>query len=471
MEILIVLISELLVVITITAMEALVMAVSLAGTILSEIIAALLTIGLSKPASSIPRTPDQSPSVSPEVTAPAADTKPKTTQVYVPPEVADERPVQKRRWHWRIRVAGLVLFLIGLIGVVSIEFIGADPMLRWALKDLTPKTGIEVTFDQVSGGFLRGTLEATNIKLKRTDNDYSNFDLACDKATCRFSIWTILWSRTSFESVTLEHVTGRYERVKSQITRSNQKTFEIRKFSATNCDLEIVDHSGSGEPSPPYRIHIATMESERMRSRWVLFDTLFRSNITGTIEGHPVSITSQPNQEGSTVRWEMSRLPVSIVGDHLKGPFRWIDEGSVDVVMNADVPSDAMPRGTLAMKWQLGFHEIHASLPDGLNLAMRTVAQLAVNELNRKIDGLKIEFDAKLPMVNGVAVFSSDAILDSLWEEIGASARDSILEKLGVNPEDVKKAFRGDAEKLMEKGKDAIKKGLNRLKSIRPSGS
>ena len=123
------------------------------------------------------------------------------------------------------------------------------------------------------------------------------------------------------------------------------------------------------------------------------------------------------------------------------------------------------------MKWQLGFHEIHASLPDGLNLAMRTVAQLAVNELNRKIDGLKIEFDAKLPMVNGVAVFNSDAILDSLWEEIGASARDSILEKLGVNPEDVKKAFRGDAEKLMEKGKDAIKKGLNRLKSIRPSGS
>lgn len=461
MEIIVVLISELIAVIAIPAIEILVMAISLMGSLLTEILAAVFTSGFSTstPLALGKRSPV---GAADDHSYPTGESH-RTTQVYAPPEVADESPAQKRRWRRWVRVGGIALFLFGLIGLVAIEFIGADPMLRWALKDLKPKTGIELTFDQVSGGFLRGNLEATNIKLKRVEDKYSNFDLACDKATCHFSIWTILWSRTSFESVTLEHVTGRYERVSSREPRANQKTFEIYKFMATNCDLEIIDHTASGE-SAPYTIRIATFESERMRSRWVMFDTLFRSNIVGTVEGRPISITSQRKETGYEVHWNADRLPVAIVGDYLKGPFRWIDEGSVDVVMTADVPADGTRKGILAMKWELAFHEIHAGLPDGMNLAMRTVAQVAVNELNRKIDGLKIAFDAKLPMVNGNVLINSDVVLESLWKAISTAARDSLLEKLGVKLEDVKEAFQGDAEKLFEKGKDAIKKGLQRMK-------
>ncbi|MEI8381003.1 MAG: hypothetical protein WCJ09_12800 [Planctomycetota bacterium] len=464
MEIIVVLISELIAVIAIPAIEILVMAISLMGSLLTEILATVFTSGFSKSASSTPRAPgNRSPVGAADNHSHPTGESHRTTQVYAPPEVADDSPAQKRRWRRWIRVGGIALFLFGLIGLVAIEFIGADPMLRWALKDLKLKTGIELTFDQVSGGFLRGNLEATNIKFKRADDKYSNFDLACNKATCHFSIWTILWSRTSFESVTLEHVTGRFDRVSSREPRANQKTFEIHKFAATNCDLEIIDHTASGE-SAPYTIHIATFESERMRSRWVMFDTLFRSNIVGTVEGRPISITSQRKETGYEVHWNADRLPVAIVGDYLKGPFRWIDEGSVDVVMSADVPADGTPRGVLAMTWELAFYEIHASLPDGMNLAMRTVAQVAVNEMNRKIDGLKIAFDARLPMVNGNVVINSDVVLESLWKAITTAARDSLLEKLGVNLEDVKEAFQGDAEKLIEKGRNAIKKGLKRMR-------
>lgn len=474
MEIIVVLITEIIAVIAIPAIEILVMAISVLTEILAasfDVLVAVFSVGFSKPATTTPQAPEnRGANGTGNLPSQTAGEPHRTTQVYAPPEVANERPAQKRRWRQWIRVGGLALFLVSLIGLFAIEFIGADPMLRWALKDLKSKTGIELTFDQVSGGFLRGNLEATNIKLKREDDKYSNFDLACDKATCHFSIWTILWSRTSFESVTLEHVTGRYERVSSREPRAKQKTFEILKFSATNCDLEIIDHTSSGE-SAPYTIHIATFESERMRSRWVMFDTLFRSNIVGTVEGRPISITSQRKKTGYEVHWNADRLPVAIVGDYLKGPFRWIDEGSVDVVMSADVPVDGTPRGVLAMKWELAFHEIHASLPDGMNLAMRTVAQVAVNELNRKIDGLKIAFDAGLPMVNGNVVINSDVILESLWKAITTAARDSLLEKLGVKLEDVKEAFQDDAEKLFEKGKDAIKKGLQRMKRDRKVGT
>lgn len=461
MEIIVLLISELIAVIAIPAIEILVMAISLTGSVLTEVLTAVLTIVFSKPATSAPQVPRDRAATG--AASQTSDGPRRTTQVYAPPEIANDSSIQRRRWRLWIRVGGLTLFLISLIGLVTIEFIGADPMLRWALKDLKPKSGIELTFDQVSGGFLRGNLEATNIKLKRAEDKYSNFDLTCAKATCHFSIWTILWSRTSFESVTLEHVTGRYERVSRREPRADKKTFEIHKFSATNCELEIIDHTASGE-SAPYNVHIAALESYRMRSRSIMFDTLFHSNIVGTVEGRPLSITSQRNESGYEVHWKADRLPVAIVGDYLKGPFRWIDEGRVNVVMNADVPADGTPGGVLAMKWELAFHEIHASMPDGLNLAMRTIAQVAVNELNRKIDGMQIAFDAKLPMVNGVVVITSDAILESLWEVIGTAARDSLLEKLGVKLEDVQDAFRGDAEKLIEKGRDAIKRGLKRLK-------
>jgi hypothetical protein len=318
MEIIVVLITEIIAVIAIPAIEILVMGISILTEILAalfDVLVAVFSVGFSKPVTTTPG--NRGTIGTANFPSQTTDESHRTTQVYAPPEFADERPAQKRRWRRWIRVGGLALFLISLIGLVAIEFIGADPMLRWALKDLKPKTGIELTFDQVSGGFLRGNLEATNIKLKRVEDKYSNFDLACDKATCHFSIWTILWSRTSFESVALEHVTGRYERVSSREPRAKQKTFEILKFSATNCDLEIIDHTASGE-SAPYTIHVATFESERMRSRWVMFDTLFRSNIVGTVEGRPISITSQRKETGYEVHWNADRLPVAIVGDYLK---------------------------------------------------------------------------------------------------------------------------------------------------------
>lgn len=328
-----------------------------------------------------------------------------------------------RRW------SGILLWVAGGLAVLTFSvFLVLDlfcftATTRWIFDRIERTTHSRIDYDTASGSLFGGRLRLDGLSIRRTEGPRSNCDLRIQTAELRLSIWTLLDGTIQVDSLRLETVRGSFTRLEAGAMsgrRRSTKAFEIQELTVEDLDLEIADKT-RGEQS--YRLAVASWRSEPLRSLWLPFDILLRTNCAGTIAGADFQIRSKAVPDGRETRWQATNLPGWYLARELSGPFALIQEGRVDVQVD-----DRWRHGQITeidSRWRLLFHSVRAEVPDGLPLQQQVLCKSWVTVLNKL--GSKVPLEFRLTFDGSRLTTYSSPEAKPIWAGVGVAMIKKLL--------------------------------------------
>jgi hypothetical protein len=400
---------------------------------------------------------------------------------------ADVKPVANRTAKPRggvqsvFRACGLLAMVLFAV-ILGVEYFGTPTLLRRAFETLHQKSGIKITFETATGGFLQGELVLRNIKISRQNHPQSNFDLVCGEARIRGSAWTILTPGRVFKELQLARVTGNYEQqpraAKPQpqpqpqpqvnnvpappapLADEAKKRVEVGHLSIIDSQIHITDRSVEGEPVE-FDLTLNRLDCPSFRSDRAPFDICFRSQIDGLLDEQKFHVASRETPEGSRTEWNATKLPLKLVRAYLNGPFRWLAEGSFDLQATQFVKIDRTQ--PVQFNCRLVLNDVRVQVPDGLRPAIRVGAIFLADYINQQDKPLPLNFQTEQDRKR----FDLRTVesLEQFWSQIQRAAIASLLKTTGRKL-DVVADFIGaeNSEEVVDKVSDLAARAIERIK-------
>jgi len=341
------------------------------------------------------------------------------------------RPQKLRRGTrilWKVSAALLLLMSLAVILLDTVFF---PSSIGWILNRAEQKTGITATFKQVQGSFLSGKIQFDELRLSRNEQVSSDFDLSIGHASVNLSLLGLLNSVTKIQEVSLTGVSGSVTRYAAPKKFVPRKHFEIETLSVRDVDLTVTNRSPGKAPFTT-SIEITSFESAPLRSRLAAFDVLFRSNLTASIHGFPVKITTEVIDDGRTTKWLVEEIPLKEVASYLPAPFSWIQAGTgkIDVFDSWELGKETI----VHMKWNVSLDNVLVEIPNDLPRAKRYALLPVVSMLN-KVDHIPLKFELNLDEEG----FSGQASIETLglWKIVADKLVSSVSALSGASKEAV----------------------------------
>lgn len=350
-------------------------------------------------------------------------------------------------------------FLIFVFLIIIINLFFFEPTMRSIAAQIAQKKGMEISFTAAQGNLFSGTLELEGLTVKSTKGTKTDFDLKADSVALDIDVFSLLSQSIVVESLRVDGVAGDIRlkaKDKAGLPSSAQqqgsdplkprKAFVIRDLSIKTLNLKLY-HNGE----EPLDLVLDVLESKPFRSEYAIFDTFFRSNISGTVEGQKISIASREVPEGRETEWNLEAFPVAAIGAFTdKAPLNWFTDGTLtaqvkDRWQDGDHPS-------IAMDWSLQFKDAHVEAPAGASLLSKSVTLPIVKYINGKTEPLDLQFSLTL----NERQFESASSLDAagLWDATVAG----LLESLSVKAGQKKSAIQQGMKNKIDGLKDFLKK-------------
>ena len=369
---------------------------------------------------------------------------------------------------WMLRAVGLAgLAVVG--SLVALEYYGTEPILRWSLAKLEPKTGVHVTFEKATGGLLSGQFVLHQVHAVRQNHPESNFDLNCSRVTARCSLWKMLSPAMAFDGLLIEHVSGSYHRsggrqapgpdgVRADLQRPAKKG-QIGELKLLEAMISYTDSTVEGEPVQ-IDLAIESLDCAPVRAEQAPFDLIFRSNTKGTIEGRPFVIQTTHLPTGTKTEWRATGLPIALVRAYLEGPFRWLRSGECDVSIVQQMPDDRTLPVTL--ETHLILRNIRPGPPDDTKPAVAIATQLLISQIKNFPKEKDVGFTLKLDPNKFDLTKTEDR--QQLWKQFKAAAVAALLQSTPVKIE----GLPDGANEQLEQAVDTVtKKALKAIENAR----
>jgi hypothetical protein len=198
----------------------------------------------------------------------------------------------------------------------------------------------------------------------------------------------------------------------------SRRYFTIGRLTIQDAQLDCVDRS-----RPPrvmqVPLQLSSLEAHDFRSRWRVFDVLFRSNSRGTIYGRPFEITSRSAPDAHESVFKVTELPLALSGRRISAPLG----GRVDGLVNADIHTRWQPQDEsteLKMHCRLLAHSFTMYMPN--NPIARAAGPAMASRVPRNVP---MEFDLALDKraFDGETSFLATGILERIGEEASRQRR------------------------------------------------
>ena len=155
---------------------------------------------------------------------------------------------ERRRSPWRatarwIGIGGASLLVVLLIALTVANWLFFDDLVRWQLARAGRKTGITVVFDSASGSLWTGVMELHEVKVKRTTNEDSNFDLSVRKLSIDLAMLDLLFLKPVFEQVEVQDLRGTYDRVGLPEKLPSRWPFRLGRLEVRDAVIRVSDHT------------------------------------------------------------------------------------------------------------------------------------------------------------------------------------------------------------------------------------
>lgn len=361
------------------------------------------------------------------------------------------------------RIARLVaLALAVLTGVVFacilvINFFFFEDSARYVLGKVESRAGIATECDDIGGSLLFGRVDLRNCSIRRPDHPTSSFDLNVDEISIDLRITSMLGTAT-LDTARVVGLSGWVRSDRSQATDDGvdadrerpRREFEVRDLQVADVRVRL---SGSNPDGHRFDVPIELdrVEVKPLRSRFALFDILFRSNASGSIDGAPFKLSSSAIPDGRRTEWRAEKVPIASFGSMTGGILSWFSSGYVDVDVNDEWErSDAT---AINMEWDLRFSQIEVTPPPGTGRVTRFVTAPLTRYVN--------SFDGEFPLQFGLVLnedqflYQSSLAAAGVWSAIGEAANNA-LSVLGVNlesPENTGESLKEGMKSILERAR------------------
>jgi hypothetical protein len=263
-----------------------------------------------------------------------------------------------------------------------------DALVRHLCQRVERASQITVTFQQVRGSLWSGTATLTGTRISRQNHPISDFDLQAQRIDISISPWSWLFGERSFRKILIQEARGDFDRV-GTAEQTRRPGLVVGNLGIEDLQLAVSDQTRSRPVAMD--LEITKLTCTHFRSNGAAFDLLFRSNWNGRLNDRPVSVTTREIEKGRETHWKGEGLPIEVVGPYLGGPFRWIEQGEVDI--DVDDRWSLKKDAEIEMHWDFVFRDLSAKAPEIESPALRAAAAAVVGYLNQHADRVHLGFD------------------------------------------------------------------------------
>jgi hypothetical protein len=337
-----------------------------------------------------------------------------------------------------VALTGLALSLGGLL---LVNFVFFEPMARWAVAKVGKRTNTDLDFKTATGNIFSGSIIFEDLSARRVSETRSSFDLKARHLRAKVDPWTLVFRPIWFQSLSVETVSGTLQQPERRKTASGNGDDKIkarRKFQVQDLRLKDVNIMLSKGDNAPVAVSLTSVSSAPFRSNYALFDTLFRSNLAGRIDGRDISISTQRIDGGRLTQWRMPDLQAASVSRFVtRPPLGWLREGTLDVRVD-----DRWQLGTSAdigMDWNIRMQGVRAEAREGAGVMEKTFALPVTSYINGK-DG---NVDLRFKLVMNEKQFENMSSLDArfLWDVFLQSMAKAIGISTGAEPGEIRQGI------------------------------
>lgn len=366
---------------------------------------------------------------------------------------------------WLLRAIGLA-GLVTVGSLVALEHYGTEPILRWSLAKLEPKSGVRVTFEKASGGLLSGQIVLRQVRAVRKNHPESNFDLTCSQVTARCSLWKLLTPDLAFDGLRIEQVSGTYQRSPgppkesrpAEVPRTSRNV-RIGELQVLEAAITYTDSTVEGEPVQ-IGLAIDSLDCAPVRASHAPFDLMFRSNAAGTIEGRPFLIQTTHSPTGTKTEWRATGLPIALVRAYLEGPFRWLQSGECDVSIVQNMPHDRTQ--PLVLETHLILRDIRPGVPADTKPAAAIALQLLMSKIKNFPKEKDVGFTIRLDPEKFDLTKTEDRA--QLWKQFKTAAVGALLQSTPVQIEGLPDETNAQLDRTID---NVAEKALKAIENIR----
>ncbi len=354
------------------------------------------------------------------------------------------------------RVArGIAIILAGLAGlmltcVVVANYLFFDETVDFVLGQVEKRTGIVTECEEIEGSLLTGQVSLRDCDIRRGSHPRSTFELAVAEVDIDLRI-TSMFGTATLDSARVTGLNGwaRTNRQQAQGDEARVKprrNFEVRDLRVSDVRVSVAGTNPDGNDFE-MPVAIGELEIRPLRSRFALFDVLFRANGSGTLAGAPFRISTVEIPDGRRTEWRAENVPVASFGSMVGGTLAWFSSGTVDVYIDDEWErSDAT---AIDLDWRLDFSGLEVAPPPGTG----PVARFVTAPLTRFVNGFDGSFPLEFALVLNENQFEYRSSLSAagVWTAVGGAVNNA-LSLLGFDLDSAKRT----GENLKEGAKSIL---------------
>lgn len=377
---------------------------------------------------------------------------------------------------WRLLRGAGCTGLIACCTLMAVEHHGANPILKYSLNRLQTRTGINLKFEQATGGPLQGEYRLHGVRLTRENHPESNFHLAVSDVTIRFTWWKLLCSPLTIDGLHAQQIAGDFQRTPRGNTDKPQPDsvptpdavadanrisngVTVRHFEIEDAAITFTDSSTDGTPVE-IKLTVAALECSPLRTNRAPYDILFRSNMTGSLDEKPFLVHSTLTDSGRRTEWTADGISIDLVRSYLGGPFRWLVGGTCDVSITQDVSND--PMVPVVLNTSLKLRELRAGLPTNTKPAVAVAVEILSSRVKSIPKYKELQFKLELDPRKFDLTKTEDQ--QRAWEQLRQATVAALLQTTGLNPtgaaDEKGKRINGSANEVS----DEVIKAIQRIR-------
>ena len=353
--------------------------------------------------------------------------------------------VRSRRFAIGAGLFGAV-FLALLAGVLVANFVFFKPTVNWLAGKVAERSGMEISFDNAEGNLLTGKLQLGNLNVQRRNTDKTEYRFSARQVAVDVEMLSLVFGDAELASLHVDGASGDIWTKPKKTDAGGDKRAK-RQFEITDLGLSNVDVQLHRVDTPPLSLAISQFHTDNLRSRFVVYDVFFRSDINGTVNGNTFLVSSKRQVGGRSTRWQLDDFPAELVRHYVdKAPFKWFTGGTVDV--RVDDHWTSADNAELDTSWDIVLKDVRVVEPDNSNLVEKALGTPIARYINSRDE----DIDFSLRFVMDESQFEMKPSLDAagVWDAVLEGTARALAENSKETADEIRTNLKQSAGKFKE---------------------
>ncbi|MCL9685117.1 hypothetical protein [Legionella maioricensis] len=340
-----------------------------------------------------------------------------------------------------LRNLSLSLIILIISALFIINFALFEPTVKWILTRVEQKTGIELNAEQIKGNIFTGKISFHQFHVTRESPIKTSFKLDIADLSLDIDWLSLIFRPITIQTLFINQVTGNITQPDPQVN-TNDHTEQAdsesqiktkRPFVINNLNVNKINITFTNNGNTPIPVSFDKIYTPKFRSDYAIFDLFFRSNITGSIDGHPILISTSEMDSGRITHWHIPDFPVAILANFVnKPPINWLKGGIINVEVKDKWQLNDQ-EANIEMDWHLQSQGLILEPPPDIPFIKRQLAFAITHYINSKNGDIDLRLRTVLNENQFKNAFSLDA--SGLWDALTQTITNSIINKIHLKGE------------------------------------